>query len=230
MNAADHRGQAVAPHRHERRQLQLRKQLVDRKGENFRGRLSGESGQQDGDQPAHDLGIAIGDEFQRPRSGRGRLRNEPDAGLAAEDAVFFRFEMLVERRQRAADLDQVRRAIDRIVELGELGANFVQRNGNRHFQDAPSRAGDRVAKPLRTRIISGRRARRVLESLQPGEVVFRGDVEGFGRQCQRQVVKLAEREHLLHQVARMAVAERAAGSLIVLGEQIIDGFALILDT
>src|SRR4051812_49285161 len=41
--------------------------------------------------------------------------------------------MLGKRWQRAADLDEVSQTIVGIVELGELGANFVQRNGDGHF-------------------------------------------------------------------------------------------------
>src|SRR5262245_8122 len=40
--------------------------------------------------------------------------------------------MFFQGRQRAADLDQIGRPIDRIVELGELGANFVKWYGDGH--------------------------------------------------------------------------------------------------
>src|SRR4029077_11877687 len=62
--------------------------------------------------------------------------------------------------------------------------------------------------------------------LQPGKIVLRSDIERFGRQHRRQVVKLAEREHLLQQVARVAVAQRPAVLPVVFGEQVIDGLAL----
>jgi len=70
------------------------------------------------------FGVAIGDEFQCPRRTRRSVGMSPHPGLAAENAVLFGLEVLIEWRQRAADLDQVCGAIDRIVELGRTQRGF----------------------------------------------------------------------------------------------------------
>ena len=132
LNPLGHRKQAVAPHRHQGRQLETAKQVVDREGEDFGRRAARIRRQQHRDQPLHDGGVAFRGKIQHQRRAGPLGRGQPHAGLAAQHAVRFGLLVLGQRRQRPANLDQIGQPIVRLVELFQLSDDFGKGNGDRH--------------------------------------------------------------------------------------------------
>ena len=96
---------------------------------NVARRLAGIEREQDGDQAAHDMGVAVAGEAQH-RAGRavGQHRGrEPNLAGAALHLVRFAAVPLGERGERPAKLDHIAIAVVPLVEQGEIVDDFVDR-------------------------------------------------------------------------------------------------------
>ena len=60
--------------------------------------------------------------------------------------------------------------------------------------------------------------------LKQGEVVRGGSVDGFLRDFQRHVENIAKRADLMQNIAGMAVSHLSVAVLVILLDQVIDGF------
>jgi hypothetical protein len=87
---------------------------------------------QDGDQPAHDVRIAVAREVQE-RTGRAvalHFAREPHLAGTALHLVRFASLGLRQRRKAAAELDHIPVAIVPIVQQGEILDDLVDRHGS----------------------------------------------------------------------------------------------------
>jgi hypothetical protein len=102
-------------------------------GKNPRRRLVGEKGDRDGDQPSHQMRVAVAaimeDHFAR--GAFSRLALQPNLADAAPHLVHAVMRRLAERLERVAQFDDVAVAILPIVEGGKIFADcFNRRQGN----------------------------------------------------------------------------------------------------
>src|SRR5581483_5490075 len=107
---------------------QLRKKRRRVGAQNLVARLALIHGEEDGNEPAHDMGIAVAEELQDRSCARPLPHGagEPDLAGAAAHLVGIRPQRFGERRQRSPQLDDVAVAVLPIIEQGEVGANGVE--------------------------------------------------------------------------------------------------------
>src|SRR5207344_2171832 len=88
---------------------------------------------EDGDQPPHDMGVAVTLEDEARRGPVGRaidLGREPDLTGAAANSVRFRSRRFRQRRQGAAELDHVAIAVLPVIQELEVREDVLERHGS----------------------------------------------------------------------------------------------------
>ena len=103
-----------------------------------RAALVGIQGEQDRDQPAHDMGVAVAAKREDRSAGAVRPHGggKPDLAGAALHLVCVGMRLGRKRGERAAELDDVPIAVVPFVEQGEVVADLVDRHGA-HGSAAP---------------------------------------------------------------------------------------------
>ena len=91
-------------------------------GQDLLRALAGIKRKQNGDQAAHDMGVAVAVEGERRAGGAVRLdmREQPDLAGAASHLVGLGVRAFGQRRQRAAELDDIAIAVVPLIEQREI--------------------------------------------------------------------------------------------------------------
>ena len=96
-------------------------------GKDVLGAFAGVQREQDRDQSAYNMGVAVAVEAQRRAGGaiRFHMGEQPDLAGATAHLVGFGVSAFRQRRQRAAELDDVTIAVVPLIEQGEILNDFV---------------------------------------------------------------------------------------------------------
>jgi hypothetical protein len=95
----------------------------------FARRLAGIEGEQDGDEPTHDVRVAIAPESEHRLAVPRGLLDQPDLARAAAHLVFVVVLGRRQRRERLAELDDIAIAVLPIVEEAEILNQILNRRG-----------------------------------------------------------------------------------------------------